>query len=101
MPAETSRWPRTVAEAVALKLRTMPESEKGSIRQSARDRVQDMYHGFQMLHRADFGLSEGNDELLASCGSLAMPAEECMRIILDAIWVALQPPHTFDHSAGR
>lgn len=83
-------WPRTVAEAVELKLRTMSEAEKSAIRQMQRDRVQDAYHGFQMMHRADFGLGEGNDALLASCGSVRMPAEECMRIILDALWLALQ-----------
>lgn len=88
--AETTGWPRTVAEAVELKLRTMSEAEKSAIRQATRERVQDAYHGFQMMHRADFGLSEGNDDLLASCGSVRMPAEECMRIILDALWLALQ-----------
>ncbi len=91
LPAvEASPWPRTVAEAVDLKLRTMSEAEKSAIRQVSRDRVQDAYHGFQMMHRADFGLGEGNDDLLASCGSVRMPAEECMRIILDALWFALQ-----------
>ena len=93
-----SAWPRTVAEAVELKLRTMSEAEKAAIRGTPRDRVQDMYHGFQMLHRADFGLSEGNDSLLASCGSVRMPAEECMRVILDALWLALQG---HDPSQGR
>ena len=90
-PAEAPHaWPRTVAEAVALKLRTMPDGEKATIRGMPRERVQDLYHGFQMLHRADFGLGEGNEALLASCGSVRMPAEECMRVILDALWVALQ-----------
>ncbi len=88
--AEATPWPRTVAEAVDLKLRTMSEAEKSAIRQASRERVQDAYHGFQMMHRADFGLGEGNDDLLASCGSVRMPAEECMRIILDALWLALQ-----------
>ena len=83
-------WPRTVAEAVDLKLRTMSDGDKSAIRGVPRERVQDLYHGFQMLHRADFGLSEGNDALLASCGSVRMPAEDCMRIILDALWLALQ-----------
>ncbi len=83
-------WPRTVGEAVELELRTMSEGEKATIRALPRERVQDLYHGFQMMHRADFGLSEGNDALLASCGSVRMPAEECMRVILDALWVALQ-----------
>jgi hypothetical protein len=91
----TSGWPRTVAEAVELKLRTMSEADKGSIRGMPRERVQDMYHGFQMLHRADFGLGEGNDALLASCGSVRMTAEECMRIILDALWLALQGDNRF------
>lgn len=85
-------WPRTVAEAVDLKLRTMSNADKAAIRGMPRERVQDLYHGFQMLHRADFGLGEGNDALLASCGSVRMPAEECMRVILDALWVALQDP---------
>jgi hypothetical protein len=85
-----SGWPRTVAQAVELKLRTMSDGEKAALRQMPRERVQDAYHGFQMNHRADFGLSEGNDELLASCGSVRMPAEDCMRVILDALWVALQ-----------
>lgn len=83
-------WPRTVAEAVDLKLRTMSDGEKAALRQTPRDRVQDAYHGFQMMHRADFGLSEGNEQLLASCGSVRITAEECMRIILDALWVAVQ-----------
>ena len=89
-PVVAAGWPRTVADAVELKLRTMSEAEKSAIRQMQRDRVQDAYHGFQMIHRADFGLSEGNDDLLASCGSVQMAAEECMRIILDALWLALQ-----------
>jgi len=83
-------WPRTVAEAVDLELRTMSDGEKAALRAVSRERVQDAYHGFQMMHRAHFGLGEGNDELLASCGSVRMPAEDCMRIILDALWVALQ-----------
>ena len=89
-PPAAPPWPRTVAEAVEMRLRSMSEADKGALRGVSRDRVQDMYHGFQMLHRAEFGLSEGNDALLASCGSVRMPAEECMRIILDALWVALQ-----------
>ena len=88
--ADAPGWPRTVADAVELKLRTMSDAEKSAIRQMPRDRVQDAYHGFQMMHRADFGLNEGNDDLLASCGSARMAAEDCMRIILDALWVALQ-----------
>jgi hypothetical protein len=100
--AETApRWPESVAEAVQLKMRTMSEGEKGAIRAASRDRVQDQYHGFQMQHRADFGLSEGNHALLLSCGSLTMAAEECMRIILDALWVALQPPPQLEHPVGR
>ena len=90
--APRREWPKTVAEAVALELRTMPESEKAAIRASDRERVQDMYHGFQMMHRAEFGLSDGNVALLASCGSVSMTDEDCMRIILDALWLALQPP---------
>ena len=95
VPEATSGWPRTVAEAVELKLRTMSEADKGSIRALPRERVQDLYHGFQMMHRADFGLGEGNDALLASCGSVRMPAEECMRVILDALWLALQGANRF------
>jgi hypothetical protein len=102
VPAPSSdvpRWPETVAEAVQMKLRTMSEGEKGAIRAASRERVQDQYHGFQMQHRADFGLSDGNDALLRSCGSITMPAEECMRIILDALWLALQPPPQHEHPA--
>jgi hypothetical protein len=95
VPEPMSGWPRTVSEAVDLKLRTMSEADKGSIRGMPRERVQDLYHGFQMLHRADFGLGEGNDALLASCGSVRMPAEDCMRIILDALWLALQGVNRF------
>ena len=73
-----------------MRLRFMSEADKGTLRGVPRQRVQDMYHGFQMLHRAEFGLGEGNDALLASCGSPRMPAEECMRIILDSLWLALQ-----------
>ena len=68
----------------------MSDADKAAIRGMPRERVQDLYHGFQMQYRADFGLGEGNDALLASCGSIQMPAEECMRVILDALWVALQ-----------
>jgi hypothetical protein len=89
-PFTADAWPRTVAEAVELKLRTMSDGDKANIRAMPRERVQDLYHGFQMLHRADFGLGEGNDALLESCGSTRMPAEECMRVILDALWLALQ-----------
>ena len=88
--AEATAWPRTVAEAVDLELRTMSDAEKAALRSVSRDRVQDAYHGFQMMHRSHFGLGEGNDDLLASCGSVRMTAEDCMRIILDALWVALQ-----------
>ena len=92
LPAEPAdaTWPRTVAEAVSLELRTMSDAEKAALRSVSRDRVQDAYHGFQMMHRAHFGLGEGNDDLLASCGSVRMTAEDCMRNLLDALWVALQ-----------
>ncbi len=68
----------------------MSDADKATMRALPRERVQDLYHGFQMLHRAEFGLGDGNEALLASCGSVRMPAEECMRVILDAVWLALQ-----------
>jgi hypothetical protein len=70
----------------------MTPSEKATLREIPRERVQDLYHGFQMSHRSEFGLSDGNEALLRSCGSVTMAAEECMRIILDGLWLALQPP---------
>jgi hypothetical protein len=90
-----------VADAVDLRLGSMSDAEKATLRQTPRDRVQDHYHGFQMLARADFGLSDGNEALLRSCGSSTMAAEECMRIILDALWLALQPPAPVHATSDR
>jgi hypothetical protein len=42
-----------------------------------------------MTARHDFGLSSGNPELLRSCGSETMVLEECLLVILDAVWLDL------------
>jgi hypothetical protein len=80
-----------VAEAVAFTLAKMSASQKDQFRRMRRNEVPGLLHGFQMTARHEFGLagSEGNAALLRSCGSETMVLEDCLLVVLDAIWVEL------------
>jgi hypothetical protein len=67
----------------------MSSVEKSQLKAMRRDEVGNLLHGFQMTARHDFGLSSGNPELLRSCGSETMVLEECLLVILDAVWLEL------------
>jgi hypothetical protein len=84
-------YPRTVAEAVTSALSKMSDTQKSQLRRMRRDEVPGMLHGFQMSARHDLGLSssEGNAALLRSCGSATMVLEECLLVVLDAMWLEL------------
>jgi hypothetical protein len=84
-------YPRSVAEAVAWSLARMSPSQKEQIRVMRREDVRGMLHGFQMSARHDFGLASGsgNPELRRSCGSETMVLEDCLVVVLEAIWLEL------------
>ena len=85
----TAKFPRTVAQAVDQALAKMTAGEKERIRIMRREDVPTLLHGFQMTARHEYGLSAGNPELLKSCGSETMVLEDCLLVILDAVWLAL------------
>lgn len=88
--AGVERYPQTVAEAVAMTLAKMSKAEKDELRAVPRKDLPQLLHGFQMTKRHEYGLSRDNLALLQSCGSQTTVLEECLLVILDAIWLALQ-----------
>jgi hypothetical protein len=88
MQVKRAGWPRTVSEAVTRILAGMSEADKERIRASKK---QDLIHyraGWGALIRSDFGLWDGNKELLADCGTQLPP--DASMVIIEAVWQRLQ-----------
>lgn len=67
MSKSRKKWPRTVAEAVNRLIQEMSEEDRETLKNTPeKDLI--MYHfSLGMWIRNEFGLWQGNDELLKSC----------------------------------
>jgi hypothetical protein len=84
------RLPRTVDEAVDEIISGLSDDDKALVRGTARGDLIRFHHGWGTGIRNGFGLWGGNTELLASCGSPIMHADDASMVIIEAVWARLQ-----------
>ena len=66
-----SNWPKTVAEAVDRLLNELIEANIEKIRHMKKEELIDLHFGLGMWIRNNFGLLQGNKELLEDCAKLS------------------------------
>lgn len=86
--AENTTWPRTVDEAVARILADMSAADKEKIRTTQKDDLILFHHGWGTGIRNQFGLWQGNPELMAACH--ATHPDDASMVIIEAVWRKLQ-----------
>ena len=81
------QWPRTLEEAVRISILIMTDKEKEMLRTTAEEDLVLFHYNWAMNMRNEFGLWDGNKELLESCG--ASDADGASMAIIKAVWEAL------------
>ena len=87
---EPKQLPKTVAEAVQRLVETLSDRSKKRIAESSEDDLVMFHMGLGTGIRNDFGLWEGNKELLKSCGSEDMSADDASSVIIKQLWMRLK-----------
>lgn len=82
------RWPRSLEGAVQSALSSMSDKHKKIVKDSNKKNLKNFHTSLGKKIRNEFGLWEGNDELLISCGTLN--PDNASMVIIRAIWKALQ-----------
>jgi len=82
------QYPKTLEEAVKIHLLTMTAEEKEMVRNTPEDDLIILHFSWGLNIRNEFGLWEGNDELIKSCGELK--PDGASSAIIDAVWRSLQ-----------
>ena len=92
MPEAKKAWPRTVEEAVDRLLSSMSEKDKLSFKNTPEKDLIMFHFGLGAYIRNEFGLWQGNTELLKSCEkeSIFVHPDEFSSIIIEALWKKLR-----------
>ena len=61
------QWPKTLQEAVKVSILTMSGKDKEALKNTAEDDLVLFHYSWALNMRNEFGLWDGNDELLRSC----------------------------------
>lgn len=80
--------PSTVAQAVALLLTQLKPEDKEEVRKMKKDDLIQLHFGLGMYIRNNFGLWQGNQDLLNDCGNVH--EDDASGVIIEALWRALQ-----------
>lgn len=85
-------WPRTVEEAVDRLLSLMSEEDKQSLKNTPEKDLIMFHFGLGAYIRNEFGLWQGNTELLKSCEkeSNFVHPDDSSSIIIEALWKRLR-----------
>jgi hypothetical protein len=78
-----SGWPKTLDEAVKICLSTLTPEEKELLKYTPEDRLIWFHFEWALNMQKDFGMYEGNSDLLESCG-VSGPDDAAM-IIVEAV----------------
>jgi hypothetical protein len=79
-----SDWPTTSDEAVNICLLTLTEREKQVLRNTLKENLVMFHLSLAKNIRAQFGLWEGNDELIKSCR--ATNPDDASMVIVKEVW---------------
>jgi len=91
MSKPRKKWPRTVEEAVNRLIQEMSEEDRETLKNTPeKDLI--MYHfSLGMWVRNEFGLWQGNEELLKSCATKEpfIHPDDASSIIIEELWKKL------------
>ena len=92
MPEAKKEWPRTVEEAVDRLLSLMSEEDKQSLKNTPEKDLIMFHFGLGEHIRNEFGLWQGNTELLKSCEkeSNFVHPDSTSSIIIEELWKKLR-----------
>ena len=92
MPKTKKVWPKSVDDAVERLMAEISEEEKKILMNTPEKELFKYHFGFGMYIRNEFGLWQGNKDLLESCcGEGYFPdPDEASSVIIRALWERLQ-----------
>jgi hypothetical protein len=82
-----SGWPKTLQEAVKICLLTLTSQEKEAVKNTPKKDLIRFHVDLAMRIRNEFGMWEGNDELIRSCG--AFERDDAFMTIMKEVWKEL------------
>ena len=82
-----STWPKTLDEAVKICLLTSTPQQKELIKNTPREELALFHPGWALNMRNEFGLWEGNSELVESCG--ASEPDGASMVVVKTVWTEL------------
>jgi len=83
-------WPKTVEEAVNQLISSLSEVDKQTVKNTPESKLIWSHFDWATGIRIEFGLWNGNKELLASCRSVDMHPDDASMVIIKAVWKRLQ-----------
>ena len=84
---------KTISEAVEQLIRSLDKSDLEEIREISEAGLPLLHFGQGQYIRNQFGLWQGNSELLKVCGSEEMHADHASAVIIMHLWLRLQTRH--------
>jgi hypothetical protein len=85
---DKNEWPKTLEEAADLILSRLRDKDKTVLRNTKKDDLIMYHHGWGMGIRNEFGLWQGNQALLKSCG--CSHPDDCSMRIMERVWEKLR-----------
>jgi hypothetical protein len=85
---ETKDWPLTLADAVSRIVTKLSDSDKKAIAKMKKKDLVMLHMSMGMGIRNEFGLWQGNDALLESCGPCH--PDDVSGVIIEAVWMAVR-----------
>ncbi len=90
--------PKTVDESITRLMDELPLKDKVYIASLSREELTLIYPLFQSRIGQEYGLYSGNRKLIQSCRAVSgnddLAADQCMTLIIEALWRQLQKTHT-------
>jgi hypothetical protein len=87
------RLPKTLEEEVNYMIAALGPGEKELIRTTDEADLEEFHYGLGTSIRKVFQLWHGNKDLLKSCGSETLHADDASLVIIEALWRRLQTRH--------
>ena len=90
--------PKTVEESITRLMDELPLKYKVYIASLSREELTLIYPSFKSRIGQEYGLYSGNRKLIQSCRAVSgnddLAADQCMALIIEALWRQLQKTHT-------
>lgn len=84
------KWPRTLDQPVNQIISEMSERDRTTVRKTPETELTKFHFGWGTAIRSSFGLWTGNEELLRSCRSESLDADDASMVIISAVWQRLR-----------